>query len=203
VRKQAPPTSSLPVWRKVFGAAGVVGLPALLDAVAGRRFTPAELATAAQLQNAGYSLHAMARLLGRKRVTVREHLTGRRIPGRNAPRPDGFAAFSGYCQRRLTDDPHLSNQELLTELAGLGYPGSFRSLYRALDRHDLTSGCRPWGAWRRALRRGEQEVQPRAAIYLAALPGQLELRTSSGCTPVNAVAAVGSLRSWYMSQAVG
>ena len=34
------------------------------------------------------------------------------------------------------------------------------------------------------------------ASYLMALPGQLELRTSSGCVPVNAVAAVGSLRSW-------
>jgi hypothetical protein len=33
------------------------------------------------------------------------------------------------------------------------------------------------------------------AIYLAALPGQLELETSSGCAPVNAAAAVGSLRS--------
>lgn len=52
--------------------------------------------------------------------------------------------------------------------------------------------------------RGEQEVRPtRGAIYLAALPSQLELRTSSGCVPVNAVAAVGSLRSWYASQAVG
>src|SRR5258708_34467140 len=60
-----------------------------------------------------------------------------------------------------------------------------------------------WGTWRRALRRGEQEVQSRAAIYLAALPGQLELRTSSGCTPVNAVAAVGARRSWYVSPAAG
>ena len=35
----------------------------------------------------------------------------------------------------------------------------------------------------------------RGAIYLAALPGQLELVTISGCRPVNAAAAVGSLRS--------
>ena len=34
-----------------------------------------------------------------------------------------------------------------------------------------------------------------SAIYLTALPGQLELETSSGCAPVNAAAAVGSLRS--------
>ena len=35
----------------------------------------------------------------------------------------------------------------------------------------------------------------RGAIYLTALPGQLALETISGCAPVNAAAAVGSLRS--------
>jgi hypothetical protein len=50
-------------------------------------------------------------------------------------------------------------------------------------------------AWRRAPRRGEQAVQSGSAIYLTALPGQLELETSSGCAPVNAAAAVVSPRS--------
>jgi hypothetical protein len=34
------------------------------------------------------------------------------------------------------------------------------------------------------------------AIYLTALPGQLELDASSGRVPVNAAAAIGSPRSW-------
>lgn len=46
-----------------------------------------------------------ARHLHRDRRTVRDYLTGQRVPGVRRPGPDPLDLFANYCQRRFTDDP--------------------------------------------------------------------------------------------------
>ena len=40
-------------------------------------------------------------------------------------------------RRRLADDPHLRAAALLAEITGLGFPGTARTFYRAMERHEI------------------------------------------------------------------
>ncbi len=86
---------------------------------------------------AGMPVRAIARTYGHKPATVRDYVHGRRIPGEPASRADDFAPFAAYCRQRLADDPHLRAPSLLAEITGLGFPGTRRTFYRALERHEI------------------------------------------------------------------
>jgi hypothetical protein len=86
---------------------------------------------------AGMPIRAIARTYGHKPETVRNYVRGHRIPGMPAARADDFAPFAAYCRRRLADDPHLRAAALLAEITGLGFPGTSRTFYRALERHEI------------------------------------------------------------------
>ena len=74
---------------------------------------------------------------GHSRQTVRSYALGRRAPGEFTAREDSFAPFAAYCRRRLGDDPHLRAMPLLAEITGLGFPGTGKTFYRALERHGI------------------------------------------------------------------
>jgi hypothetical protein len=86
---------------------------------------------------AGKAVRAIARDYGHKPDTIRNYVSGRRIPGEPSPRTDEFEPFGGYCRRRLADDPHLRSATLLAEIASIGFTGTQRSFYRALERHGI------------------------------------------------------------------
>ncbi|MEU2627399.1 IS21 family transposase [Kitasatospora sp. NPDC007106] len=100
-----------------------------------------EYAEARRLYSEGWSLSAIARLLGRDRKTLRSYLLGGRTPGvRNSPQ-DAFGQFVPYCRDRLREDPHLEATVLLREITELGYRGGYSTLTRALRRHHLRPAC--------------------------------------------------------------
>ena len=86
---------------------------------------------------AGKPVRAIARTYGHSPGTVRDYVHGRRTPGEAAARSDDFAPFITYCRQRLADDPHLRAAALLAEITGLGFPGTQRTFYRALERHEI------------------------------------------------------------------
>jgi hypothetical protein len=86
---------------------------------------------------AGMPVRAIARTYGHKPETVRNYVRGHRVPGMPAARADDFAPFAAYCRLRVTDDPHLRAGALLAEITGLGFPGTRRTFYRALERHEI------------------------------------------------------------------
>ena len=86
---------------------------------------------------AGTPIRVIAKTFGHSTGTVRDYVHGRKIPGEPAQRADEFEGFTAYCQRRLADDPHLRSAALLAEVAVLGFGGSRRSFYRALERHGI------------------------------------------------------------------
>ena len=86
---------------------------------------------------AGKSIREIAEAYGHSTQTVRDYVRGRRTPGEPAARDDDFAPFAAYCRRRLADDPHLRAAALLAEITGLGFPGTARTFYRALERHEI------------------------------------------------------------------
>jgi len=86
---------------------------------------------------AGKSIREIAKAYGHSTQTVRDYVLGRRAPGEPAARDDDFAPFAAYCRRRLADDPHLRAAELLAEITGLSFPGTTRTFYRAMERHQI------------------------------------------------------------------
>jgi hypothetical protein len=86
---------------------------------------------------AGKNIREIAGAYGHSTQTVRDYVLGRRTPGEPAARGDGFAPFAAYCQRRLADDPHLRAAALLAEITRLGFPGTARTFYRAIERHEI------------------------------------------------------------------
>ena len=86
---------------------------------------------------AGKSIREIAAAYGHSTQTVRDYVLGRRTPGEPAARDDDFAPFAAYCRRRLADDPHLRAAALLAEITGLGFPGTSRTFYRAMERHEI------------------------------------------------------------------
>jgi len=86
---------------------------------------------------AGKPARAIARAYGHAPATVRDYVHGRRIPGTPAAQPDDFEPFAPYCRQRLGDDPHLRAPALLAEITRLGFAGTRRTFYRALERHEI------------------------------------------------------------------
>ena len=86
---------------------------------------------------AGKSIREIAAAYRHSTQTVRDYVLGRRTPGEPAARDDDFAPFAAYCRRRLADDPHLRAVALLAEITGLGFPGTARTFYRAMERHEI------------------------------------------------------------------
>jgi len=86
---------------------------------------------------AGKPVRAIARTYGHNPKTVRNYVSGRRTPGEATARSDDFAPFITYCRQRLADDPHLRAAALLAEITSLGFPGTQRTFYRALERHEV------------------------------------------------------------------
>ncbi len=87
--------------------------------------------------SAGKGIYEIAAEYGHSPQTVRRYAYGRRAPGQVTPRQDSFSPFAGYCRRRLGDDPHLRALPLLAEITGLGFPGTDKAFYRALQRHGM------------------------------------------------------------------
>ena len=57
---------------------------------------------ASALRARGWSISAIARHLGRDRKTVRDYLSGKRVPGgRQRPEPDPFDQVAGCVARRF------------------------------------------------------------------------------------------------------
>jgi TniQ len=113
---------------------------------------------------AGKSARAIARAYGHKPETIRNYVSGRRTPGEAASRADEFAPFAAYCRQRLADDPHLRTAALLAEITGLGFPGTQRSFYRALERHGVQThpcpDCRLAGMGSYAPLRASRQPRP-------------------------------------------
>jgi hypothetical protein len=86
---------------------------------------------------AGKPVRVIAKTYGHSPATIRDYVRGLRTPGTPAARTDDFAPFAAYCRQRLTDDPHLRTDALLTEVSGLGLDASKATFYRALQRHGL------------------------------------------------------------------
>ena len=83
----------------------------------------------------GQDRSQIAAKYGHSPQTVRSYALGHRAPGE--PRPGRqFSPFAAYCRRRLEDDPHLRAMPLLAEITGLGFPGTGKTFYRALERHE-------------------------------------------------------------------
>lgn len=103
-----------------------------------------EYVEAHALHQQGWKISAIARHLGRDRKTVRDYLTGKRVPGeRTRTLPDLFVPYADYCQIRLVDDPHLWATALFDEVVALGYPGAYPSFTRALRTRELRPHCEP------------------------------------------------------------
>jgi hypothetical protein len=86
---------------------------------------------------AGKPAREIARAYGHNPKTIRDYVSGRRTPGAVTPRTDDFVPYIAYCRQRLADDPHLRTTALLTEITSLGFPGTQRSFYRALQRYEI------------------------------------------------------------------
>ena len=97
---------------------------------------------ASALRARGWSISAIARHLGRDRKTVRDYLSGKRVPGgRQRPEPDPFDQVAGYVAQRLGDDAHVWASALYDEAVALGYPLSYPSFTRALRLRRLRRHC--------------------------------------------------------------
>ena len=93
---------------------------------------------AAALRARGWSISAIARHLGRDRKTVRDYLSGKRVPGeRQRPQPDPFDVIAGYVAQRLADDAHVWATPYTTKWS----PWVTRSATRASPGRCDSDGC--------------------------------------------------------------
>jgi hypothetical protein len=126
---------------------------------------------------AGKTVPQIAAEYGHSPQTVRSYALGHRAPGEFTAREDSFAPFAAYCRRRLEDDPHLRAMPLLAEITGLGFPGTGKTFYRALERHEISPHPCPHCHVARisgyALRPPEQMPRPfRLAVPLSPVGGE-------------------------------
>ena len=97
---------------------------------------------ATALRARGWSVSAIARHLGRDRKTVRDYLSGKRVPGeRRRAEPDPFDVIASYVAQRLADDAHVWASALYDEVVALGYPLSYQSFTRSLRQRRLRPHC--------------------------------------------------------------
>jgi transposase len=105
-------------------------------------FTGDEDVEATALRAQGWSISAIARHLGRDRQTVRDHLSGKRVPGeRRRAEPDPLDRFVPYLRQRLADDPHVWASALFDEVRALGFELSYPSFTRGLRVRELRPHC--------------------------------------------------------------
>jgi hypothetical protein len=126
---------------------------------------------------AGKSILEIAAEYGHSPQTVRSYALGRRAPGEATARDDDFAPFAAYCRRRLDDDPHLRAIPLQAEITRLGFPGTSRTFYRALERHGIRPhpcpDCRIARINGYALRPADRKPQPSPlAVPLSPVGGE-------------------------------
>ena len=94
------------------------------------------------LRERGWSISAIARLLGHDRKTIRAYLTGQRSAGARAPAGDDrFAKFVDYCRARLVEDPHVMAEVLFDEIVALGFTQSYPTFTRQLRARQLRPAC--------------------------------------------------------------
>lgn len=104
--------------------------------------TQGEDVEAAALKERGWTISAIARHLGRDRQTVRDHLDGKRVPGRRvSSTPDPLADFEDYIRARFVDDPHVWATSLFDEVTALGYALSYPSFVRQVRLRGLRPHC--------------------------------------------------------------
>ena len=154
---------------------------------------------------AGKTIPQIAAEYGHSPQTVRSYALGRRAPGEFTAREDSFAPFAAYCRRRLADDPHLRAMPLLAEITGLGFPGTVKTFYRALERHGIRAhpcpDCHVARISGYALRPPEQMPRPfRLPVPLSPLGGEtlasfLGRLADANRTTLDALS--GSLHPWF------
>jgi transposase len=106
--------------------------------------SPEEDMEATVLHSRGWTISAIARHLGRSRVTVRAYITGKRQPGqRRLNLPKAFDAYAEYAATRLRDDPHVWATALYDEVRRLGYERSYQRFTHELRQRGLRPHCEP------------------------------------------------------------
>ena len=99
------------------------------------------------LRRQGMSISAIARHLGRDRMTIRAYLNGERVAGVRKPAGEGpFEPFVDYVRERLKEDPHLWAVTLFDEVVALGYDRSYPTFTRQIRTRDLRPHCEPCNA---------------------------------------------------------
>jgi len=108
-------------------------------------FTGNEDMEATALREQGWSILAIARHLGRDRLTrrtVRDHLNGTRVTGeRRRFEPYLFKPFVSYLREQLGEDPHVWATALYDEVVALAFTLSYQSFTRGLHSHSLRPHC--------------------------------------------------------------
>jgi transposase len=106
--------------------------------------SPEEDVEAHALRHRGWTISAIARHLGRSRITVRAYLNGARQPGvRRRSVPDPFDRVEEYVAQRLRDDPHVWATALYDEVRALGFERSYQRFTHALRARGLRPHCEP------------------------------------------------------------
>ena len=154
---------------------------------------------------AGKTVPQIAAEYGHSPQTVRSYALGHRAPGEFTAREDSFAPFAAYCRRRLEDDPHLRAMPLLAEITGLGFPGTGKTFYRALERHEISPhpcpDCHVARISGYALRPPEQMPRPfRLAVPLSPVGGETMasfLRRLADANRTTLDALLGILHPWF------
>ena len=154
---------------------------------------------------AGKTVPQIAAEYGHSPQTVRSYALGHRAPGEFTAREDSFAPFAAYCRRRLEDDPHLRAMPLLAEITGLGFPGTGKTFYRALERREISPhpcpDCHVARISGYALRPPEQMPRPfRLAVPLSPVGGETMasfLRRLADANRTTLDALLGILHPWF------
>ena len=154
---------------------------------------------------AGKTVPQIAAEYGHSPQTVRSYALGHRAPGEFTAREDSFAPFAAYCRRRLEDDPHLRAMPLLAEITGLGFPGTGKTFYRALERHEISPhpcpDCHVARISGYALRPPEQMPRPfRLAVPLSPVGGETMasfLRRLADANRTTLDALLGIIHPWF------
>lgn len=155
--------------------------------------------------SAGKRIYEIVAEYGHSPQTVRKYALGRSAPGQVTPREDSFAPFAGYCRRRLGDDPHLRAMPLLAEITRLGFPGTDKTFYRALERHAIRAhpcpDCRIARINGYALRPAERSPRPfPLAVPLPPVSGETLASFLSRLAAANRAAPgtlLGILHPWF------
>ena len=94
------------------------------------------------LRKQGWSISAIARHLGRDRKTIRDYLSGKRIPQKRATSKEPqFNTYEEFIKSRLEDDKHLWASTLYFEVVELGYTQCYSTFTHYLRLRVLRPHC--------------------------------------------------------------